>query len=71
MAGEMENGRPAAPECPCADLQRLQSAVFRLQRQRKSPTMKEHQRALSTIDHLLEENRELRMRLAHELHARR
>ncbi len=52
-------------ECPCQEVLRLRGDVFRLRKTRgHRPTMKEHQKALSTIDHLLEENRELRQRLS-------
>ncbi len=56
-------------ECPCQEVLRLRGEVFRLKdgaRRGHRPTMEEHQKALSTIDHLLEENRDLRMMLSQE-----
>ena len=62
MANRPPGGlRPA--ECLCQELQDARFQLIRLSKRRRGPTIKEHQRALSTIDHLLEENRELRKML--------
>ena len=46
-------------KCPCRQFRKLESVLLRLQRDRQS----QRQRNLSTIEHLLEENRELRAQL--------
>ena len=49
-------------KCPCRQFRKLESMLFGLRRDRQN----QRQKALSTIKHLLEENRELRQQIRRE-----